>query len=168
MINISFDLAASAMGACWSGPGESGGRSFPEVSIDSRTLQPGQCFFAIKGPRSDGHDYIRNALERGAAALICSNESACTEHGQLPVLIVEDTTRALQDLGRAVRVRWGGPLLAVTGSCGKTTTRSFVTGLLEETFRVHESPGNLNNEFGVHCRWLESKTRTTGRCSNSG
>lgn len=130
--------------------GEQLGLSFPEISVDTRTLQSGQCYLALQGKRFDGHDFIPQALQRGAAALIIRRGHL---PGELPagvwMLQVDDTLAALHNLARCLRRKWSGPLLAVTGSMGKTTTREFTTALLSERFQVLQSPGNLNNEFGV-------------------
>lgn len=123
------------------------------VSIDSRTLQPGECFCAIRGPRFDGHDFIPEAVSRGAAWVIHSSRwspgGLGAEADSVLFLEVPRTKEALGRLGACIRRRWGGPLVAVTGSMGKTTTRGFAARLLERKFHVLESKGNLNNEFGV-------------------
>src|ERR1043165_2906051 len=91
-------------------------------SIDSRTVQPGELFFAVKGERLDGHDFVDAALERGAVAAVI----AATETGRFKqkprLMAVSEPLEALQRLGRAVRRLWNKPLIAVTGSAGKTTT----------------------------------------------
>ncbi len=121
----------------------------PEISIDSRTLQPGQCFFAIRGPRFDGHDFVSEALAQGASLVVLSQRQHIESGSPALFLQVSDTTRALQELACEMRRRWGRPLLAVTGSAGKTTTRAFCAALLGRRFNVHQSRGNLNNEYGV-------------------
>jgi len=124
--------------------------AFPAVSIDSRSIRPGEAFFAIKGPRLDGHRFVGEAVERGADVLVVSEPVNLPLVGRpLFVLQVSDTTRALQKLARWVRLRWGGPIIAVTGSVGKTTTRRFTSHLLRENFRIHETAGNFNNEYGL-------------------
>ncbi|HLV01709.1 MAG TPA: UDP-N-acetylmuramoyl-tripeptide--D-alanyl-D-alanine ligase [Acidobacteriota bacterium] len=138
-------IAAEVIGTCSLEPSS----PFPSISIDTRTIQPGQAFLVIKGPRFDGHQFIDEALRKGASQLICSTQPEERITHQVPTLIVEDTTRALQNLGSACRQKWSGPLIAVTGSMGKTTTRSFLGTLLRERFNLLETSGNLNNEFGV-------------------
>ena len=120
-------------------------------SIDSRSIEPGDLFFAIRGERLDGHQFVRPALERGAVGAvieqgILSQFADLTDPGFIPV---RNTTAALQDLGRAVRRRWGKRLVGVTGSTGKTTTKEMIAAVLASRFRVLKSPGNLNNQFGV-------------------
>ncbi len=130
-------------------------------SIDSRTVAPGQLFFAIPGPRFDGHEFVGQALERGAVGAVVGRafiEQA--QPGLLPALLpVANTTQALQRLGQAVRRRWGRRLVAVTGSTGKTTTKELIAALLGTRLRLHKSQGNLNNQFGVPLTLLELEPR---------
>ncbi|HEY7403444.1 MAG TPA: UDP-N-acetylmuramoyl-tripeptide--D-alanyl-D-alanine ligase [Candidatus Angelobacter sp.] len=123
-------------------------------SIDSRTLNPGDLFIAIPGDRFDGHDFVEAALERGAAgALVQGNKSVTGDTRRL--LYVEDTVKALQSLGAAARRLWGKPLLAVTGSAGKTTTKEILAEILATRFRVMKSSGNLNNHLGLPLQLLK-------------
>jgi UDP-N-acetylmuramoyl-tripeptide--D-alanyl-D-alanine ligase len=123
-------------------------------SIDSRTLNPGDLFIALQGERFDGHDYVAAALEKGAAAAIVQQgRTLNADSGRL--LYVEDTLRALQSLGAAARRVWGKPLLAVTGSAGKTTTKEMLAHLLSTRFRVMKSTGNLNNHIGLPLQLLK-------------
>jgi len=122
-------------------------------SIDSRTVNPGDLFIAIQGERFDGHDYVAAALEKQAVAAIVQNEKKVSAPGRL--LHVEDTLRALQSLGAAARRLWGKPLLAVTGSVGKTTTKEILAHLLMGRFRVMKSTGNLNNHIGMPLQLLK-------------
>jgi UDP-N-acetylmuramoyl-tripeptide--D-alanyl-D-alanine ligase len=119
--------------------------------IDSRRIKPGQLFFAVRGQRYDGHDFVAAALERGAAGAVVKKEfrdqAAASARSQL--IPVVDTTMALQALACHVRRQWGGRVIAVTGSMGKTTTKEMIAALLATRFRVHKSEGNLNNHFGV-------------------
>jgi UDP-N-acetylmuramoyl-tripeptide--D-alanyl-D-alanine ligase len=115
------------------------------VSIDSRTTRDGDLFVAIKGPRCDGHDFLAQAAERGAVAGLVGRASAAA----LPLLVVEDTTCALADIARHVRRGFGAPVVAITGSTGKTTTKEFVAGLLSARGLVLKTEGNLNNQFGL-------------------
>jgi UDP-N-acetylmuramoyl-tripeptide--D-alanyl-D-alanine ligase len=128
----------------------------PEVlvdgySIDSRTVKPASLFFAIRGPRFDGHDFVSAALASGAVAAVVertrSQEMGASARGAL--VEVEDTTGALQQLGHFVRRRWGRKVIGVTGSTGKSTTKELIAAVLNRKLTVHKSPGNLNNHFGV-------------------
>lgn len=128
-------------------------KPFPPVSIDSRTIQAGQCFIAIKGDRFDGHDFIEEALEKGATIIIHSR--AIEGRPNQTFLQVDDTTAALQLLAHYARQKWGNPLVAITGSTGKTTTKEFTAILLSQKFRIFKSQGNLNNDIGVPLSLLE-------------
>ena len=118
---------------------------------DSRQIEPGRLFFAVRGPNFDGHDFVEEAHRKGAvgAVVVAERFSQYPESLRPFLLGVEDTVRALQQLGRAVRRKWGGPLVAVTGSAGKTTTKEMIAAVLKARFRVAKSEGNLNNEFGL-------------------
>jgi UDP-N-acetylmuramoyl-tripeptide--D-alanyl-D-alanine ligase len=118
-------------------------------SIDSRTIQPGELFFAVKGERLDGHDFVAQAMERGAAAAVVRNDQLRRFAAQHSLLAVPDTLAALQTLATAVRKFWGKPLVGVTGSAGKTTTKEAIAHVLASRFRVLKSEGNFNNHFGL-------------------
>ena len=112
-------------------------------SIDSRTAEAGDLFVALRGERHDGHSFVSEMLQRGAAA-------ALVDHA-LPgaALVVRDTQRALEELGRQVRLSWGGVVVGVTGSAGKTTTKDVIAALLAVEFPAGKTVGNLNNHIGV-------------------
>jgi UDP-N-acetylmuramoyl-tripeptide--D-alanyl-D-alanine ligase len=118
-------------------------------SIDSRTVGPGQLFFAVKGERLDGHDFVEQSLEKGAAAAVVRKDQLSRYPGKTRLLAVDDTLVALQTLATAVRKLWGKPLIAVTGSAGKTTTKEAIAHVLSTRFRVLKSEGNFNNHFGL-------------------
>ena len=118
-------------------------------SIDSRTVQPGELFFAVKGERMDGHDFVAQALERGAVAAVVRSDRAAGLADASRLVSVEDTLAALQALAAAVRRAWGKPVVGITGSAGKTTTKEAIAHVLATRFRVHKSEGNLNNHFGL-------------------
>jgi UDP-N-acetylmuramoyl-tripeptide--D-alanyl-D-alanine ligase len=122
-------------------------------SIDSRTLSPGDLFFALAGDRFDGHDYVQPALEKGAVAAVVQRGRVLNADPQ-HLLQVDDTLIALQSLGKAARRLWGKPLLAVTGSAGKTTTKDMLAHLLSTRFRVMKTTGNLNNHIGLPLQLL--------------
>jgi UDP-N-acetylmuramoyl-tripeptide--D-alanyl-D-alanine ligase len=126
-------------------------------SIDSRTVSPGELFFAVRGDRLDGHDFAATALSRGAVAAVVS----CVRAGSLPdavlavpLLIAEDPLIALQALAAHVRRQWGKRVVAITGSAGKTTTKDAVAAALSAKFNVLKSHGNLNNGFGLPLQLL--------------
>jgi len=112
-------------------------------STDSRTLVPGDLFFALSGPNFDGSAFVQNALARGAAGAVSNTPSAG------PVLVVPDVLRALQKLAAWARCAWGGDIVAVTGSAGKTSTKEVIADLLAPHMPAGRTGGNLNNHIGV-------------------
>ncbi|HTS36149.1 MAG TPA: UDP-N-acetylmuramoyl-tripeptide--D-alanyl-D-alanine ligase [Candidatus Solibacter sp.] len=118
-------------------------------SIDSRTIGPGELFFAVKGERLDGHDFVAGALENGAVAAVVRKDQLHRYASQSQLLAVDDTLVALQTLATAVRKVWGKPLVGVTGSAGKTTTKEAIAHVLASRFRVLKTEGNFNNHFGL-------------------
>jgi len=121
------------------------------VSIDSRTLRPGELFVAIHGPTHDGHDYVAAALEGGAVAAVVAGPLLSKYPGWLQdrCISVPDTLTALHQLARAVRKDWGRKVCGITGSVGKTTTKEILAALLGAKLRVLKSEGNFNNEYGL-------------------
>ncbi len=124
-------------------------------SIDSRTLQPGDMFFAVRGERLDGHAFVEAALAKGAVGAVIGKDHAAQYPEKVRLLIVDDPLVALQHLGAAVRRLWGRPLIAVTGSAGKTTTKEAIAHILATRHRVLKSHGNLNNHFGMPLQLLK-------------
>ena len=121
-------------------------------SIDSRTVAAGELFFAVRGERLDGHDFVTAALERGAIAAVVSRARVATLPDAAlcaPLLIAEDPLLALQALAAHVRRQWGRRVVAITGSAGKTTTKEAAAAALGAKFNVLKSQGNLNNNFGL-------------------
>jgi UDP-N-acetylmuramoyl-tripeptide--D-alanyl-D-alanine ligase len=118
-------------------------------SIDSRTIQPGELFFAVKGDHLDGHDYVESALEKGAVAAVVAENQLHRYGGSSRLLPVEDTLAALQTLATVVRRVWGKPLIGITGSAGKTTTKEAIAHVLASRFNILKSEGNFNNHFGL-------------------
>ncbi len=118
------------------------------VSIDSRTVAPGDLFIALKGPSFDGHDFTAKALAAGAAAAVVATRPADVPEGA-PLLLVEDTMTALWDLGRAARARSVARIAAVTGSVGKTSTKEALRTVLAADAPTYASSGNLNNHWGT-------------------
>lgn len=142
-MTLSIPAIAEAIGAAK--PAADDGGTVSGWSIDSRTLNPGDCFFALRGPNNDGHDYVATAAERGAAIAIVERPV----NANVPQLVVPDTLLALQELARKTRERWGGTVVGITGSAGKTTTKDAIASLLSVQFRTGRTVGNYNNHFGV-------------------
>ncbi len=159
MIPISLSEISETLRARWDGSPQRLSIDLPPVSIDSRTILPGECFIAIDGERFDGHQFVPEALRKGASVILHSRPLRIPDRGDAAFLQVENTTEALKALGGLVRRRWGGRLAAVTGSMGKTTTRRFAAVFLGERFDVLQSPGNLNNQYGVPLTLLRLEGR---------
>ena len=145
-MNLSLDEISKAVGGTLIGPG---GVKVRGYSIDSRTLTAGELFVAIKGPRFDGHEFLAQVFEKKAAAALVENSATRGLTPSSPIIRVESTIEALQTLAREVRRRWGMPIIGVTGSAGKTTTKEMIAAILGKKFTVLRSVGNLNNEFGL-------------------
>ena len=127
-------------------------------SIDSRALLPGQLFFAVRGERLDGHDFLAAALDRGAVGAVVSIARLAQLSDAVlaaPLLIVEDPLVALQAVAAHVRRLWGRRLVGITGSAGKTSTKEAVAAALGARFRVLKTQGNLNNGFGLPLQLLQ-------------
>jgi UDP-N-acetylmuramoyl-tripeptide--D-alanyl-D-alanine ligase len=118
------------------------------VSIDSRTVQPGDLFIALHGPNFDGHQFVADAFARGAVAAIVDRVPPALPLDP-PLLLVEDTLTALEDLGRVSRLNCRGRVIAVTGSVGKTGTKEALRLCLNAQGRSYATQGNLNNHWGV-------------------
>jgi UDP-N-acetylmuramoyl-tripeptide--D-alanyl-D-alanine ligase len=126
-------------------------------SIDSRTIAAGELFFAVRGERFDGHDFVVAAVERGAIAAVVSRARAATLPDaalSAPLLIADEPLHALQALASHVRRRWAKRIVAVTGSAGKTTTKEAIAAALAVRFSVLKSRGNLNNAYGLPLQLL--------------
>jgi UDP-N-acetylmuramoyl-tripeptide--D-alanyl-D-alanine ligase len=129
--------------------GQYDGRATAEgYSIDSRTVQPGELFFAVKGERLDGHDFVEQALSQGAIAAVVRKDQLA-RYSTPGLIAVDDTLVGLQTLATAVRKIWGKTAIGITGSMGKTTTKEAMAHLLAIKYRVHRTKGNFNNHFGL-------------------
>ena len=119
---------------------------YPSVTIDSRNVKKGQIYFAIKGARFDGNEFVLQALESGASYCVSSD----LKYSENPsVIIVEDTLLSLQQLATEYRKTFNIPFLAITGSNGKTTTKELLAEVMKTKYKVHMTKGNLNNHLGV-------------------
>jgi len=130
---------------------------FPRVGIDSRTLQPGELFFAIRGERFDGHEFVAQVLDAGAGGVVVSQ--AANVPSAALVIEVDDTTRALQLMAREVRRQSGARVIAITGSAGKTTTKEVTAEFLKLRYETFRNKGNLNNHIGLPLSLLELRDR---------
>jgi UDP-N-acetylmuramoyl-tripeptide--D-alanyl-D-alanine ligase len=159
-MNLTLAEAAMGAGAMLEAPESlpnAGALIATGYSIDSRTVAAGELFFAVRGERLDGHDFVAAALERGAIAAVVSRARVATLPDAAlahPLVIAEDPLLALQSLATHVRRQWGRRVVAITGSAGKTTTKEAVAAALGAKFRVLKSQGNLNNAFGLPLQLL--------------
>ncbi|MGH6841170.1 MAG: Mur ligase family protein, partial [Methylocella sp.] len=119
------------------------------ISIDTRTLERGDLFFAIKGPSSDGHDYTAAAFEKGAIAAVVDEAHAEALQPLRPLYVVSDVLAALERLGAAARERSGARIVAVTGSVGKTSTKEALRLALATAGAAHAPVASYNNHWGV-------------------
>ena len=123
-------------------------RAIANISTDTRAVAPGDAFLALEGDRFNGHDFLGEAVEAGAIALIVSKPERVAGLG-VPVFTVGDTLHALGQLARYRRRAWGQPVIAVGGSNGKTSTKELLRAALGARLSVHATTGNLNNQIGV-------------------
>lgn len=123
-------------------------RALRAVTTDTRSLEPGDLFVALKGERFDAHDFLPDAVARGAAALVVHDASRVAGLG-VPVFVVDDTLHALGALGHFFRAAWTIPVVAVGGSNGKTSTKDLLNAALGALYHVHATSGNLNNQVGA-------------------
>ena len=132
-------------------------------AIDSRRVKDGDVFFAIRGAQLDGHGFVSEAIRRGAVGVVVSDESSAglgEGMAEAPfVIVVGNTTRALQLLGRFIRRASEARVVAITGSVGKTTTKEIAAALLASRYRVFRNEGNLNNHIGLPLSLLELRHR---------
>ena len=125
-------------------------KNVTSVSIDSRVIKKNSLFVAIKGERFDGHNFVKDAVKKGASAVVI-NEKNYRKYNSLeiPFITVKDTTLALGDLAKAWRKKLRTKIIGITGSAGKTTTKEMLSVLLKEKYRVNKTIGNNNNHIGV-------------------
>ena len=153
------DAAARTMGGALEGPAA----TFTGVSIDSRTLAPGDLFFAIRGPRFDGHTFVPDAFRAGAAGVVV--ERGYDRREDVPggfLIRVSDPTDALGALAREQRLASGARIVAITGSLGKTTTKEAAAAAIGVECSVFRSRGNLNNQWGLPLSLLAREDEEVG------
>ena len=119
------------------------------VETDSRKLEKGKVFIALEGPRFDGHDFVETAIEKGAIAVIISRKISVEIPKHIPQFLVKDTLKAYQQIARWWRDRFDFPVIGITGSVGKTSTKESIAAVLETTGKVIKTAANYNNQIGV-------------------
>ncbi len=143
MIPFSIQKAVEITGGKLYGPKALFSDSFDSVSIDTRTMLPGALYVPVRGEVFDGHRFIPQAFEKGAKLTLSEVETPC------PHIRVENSVKAFQALAHAYRCLFDIPLVGITGSAGKTTTRGMVSAVLSTAYNTHSTTGNLNNQTGV-------------------
>jgi len=143
-----MDEVADALAGTARGELPRGNTTFNGVSTDTRTITPGSLFVALRGENHDAHDHLADAVAKGATGLVVADARRAAGFS-VPVYTVDDTLHALGALGRHWRSAWGKPVVGVTGSNGKTSTKELLRAALGAGFRVHATQGNLNNQIGV-------------------
>lgn len=114
--------------------------------LDSRLVEPGYLFFATRGERVDGHSFIPDVVRKGAVCVVCEEKPASED---VPYILVRDSFQALKDIAEAYRKSLSIPVVGITGSVGKTSTKEFIAGVLSEKYHVLKTEGNFNNEVGL-------------------
>lgn len=147
MKSFTVEEAVRAVGGEYRGDAKFLKTVVTNVTSDSRTVGKGSLFVAIRGERSDGHDYIAPSLAAGAALCISCREPK--DESETPCVVVGDSVRAVGDLAAWYRTRFQIPVVGVTGSVGKTTTKEMIYAVLSQKFRTHKTQKNFNNELGV-------------------
>jgi UDP-N-acetylmuramoyl-tripeptide--D-alanyl-D-alanine ligase len=140
--------------------------TFSEIGTDTRTLRPGSLFVALRGERFDGHDHLAGAERAGAAAAVVLRGTPAADG--LPLIEVDDTLRAYGDLAHARRQRVPGPVIAITGTNGKTSTKEMLAAVLRTRYRTHATRANLNNLVGVPLTILEAPAGTAALVVEAG
>lgn len=133
--------------------GQDTGREAKGVVIDSRLVKDGYVFIAVPGEKVDGHSFISKVLEQGAIGVVCEKEPTCpmidSLGNSIPYILVEQSLQALKDIAADYRSSLQIPIVGITGSVGKTSTKEFVASVLETKYKVLKTQGNFNNEIGV-------------------
>ncbi len=151
MTNWDYHILTSVLGSDVLNAGDKELARFKGLSIDSRTLKPGEVFFAIVGDTNDGHEYVHTAFEKGAAVAVV-NKSGLDRIDKSfggPLFIVEDTHEALLEIASFIRSHIDARFAGITGSNGKTTTKEMLYSIVSVSHKAFRSPGNLNNLYGL-------------------
>ena len=118
-------------------------------SVDSRTVAPGDLFFALRGPNQDGNAYVADALRKGAVAAVVDESKDHAQENDPPILVAPDSLVALQKIAAWARIQWNGEVVGVTGSAGKTSTKDVIAEMLSVKMLAGKTIGNFNNHVGV-------------------
>lgn len=146
MKHFTLQQIADACGGIYTGDPQYKNAPVTSVERDSRSVKQGSLFLAIKGQRVDGHDFIDAVYNKGAVCVICEK---APESPKKPYILVEDTLVAVKKISKAYRELFDIPVVGISGSAGKTSTKEMIASVLSQKYRVHKTQGNLNNELGV-------------------
>lgn len=146
MKHFTLEEIAAACGGKYVGSEQQKHLAITSVERDSRQIKDGSLFLAIKGERVDGHDYINKCYESGAICTICEKTPQNTDK---PYILVDSTLEAVKKVAKAYRKKFDIPIVGVSGSVGKTSTKEMLYAVLSQKYKTHKTQGNLNNELGV-------------------
>lgn len=146
MKNFTLKQIAEACGGKYTGDEKLINTPVSSIERDSRNIKKNSLFLAIKGARVDGHDFIEKCYESGAVCALCEK---APENASKPYILVEDTLKAVKKIAKAYRELFDIPIVGISGSVGKTSTKEMIASVLSQKFKVHKTQGNLNNELGV-------------------
>lgn len=149
---MTIENIVQACGGTYVGAEAEKGREIQGTVLDSRKAEPGDCFIAAKGERVDGHDFIEQVLQKGAACIVCEYIPKGLSGN---FVVVKDSLSALQKIAEYYRSTLTIPIIGITGSVGKTSTKEFIAGVLARKYRVLKTEGNYNNEIGVPLTLLQ-------------
>ncbi len=145
-MNMTLQQIAKACGGALSNAEGKESEKIQGAVLDSRLVEPGYLFLATRGERVDGHSFIPDVAKKGAACVVCEEAPA---EVNVPYILVEDSFQALKDIAQAYRQTLHIPVIGITGSVGKTSTKEFIAAVLSEKYRVLKTEGNFNNEVGL-------------------
>lgn len=146
MKSFTLEEIALACGGMFAGSESDKKIEITSVERDSRAVKEGSLFLAIKGERVDGHDYIKQCFQSGASCVICEKPPLDCDK---PYILVDSTLEAVKKIAKAYREKFNVPIIGVSGSVGKTSTKEMLYAVLSQKFKTHKTQGNLNNELGV-------------------
>lgn len=146
MKHFTLEQIADACGGKYTGDEKLKTTPVSSIERDSRNIKENSLFLAIKGARVDGHDFIKKCYESGAVCALCEK---APENASKPYILVDDTLKAVKKIAKAYRELFDIPIVGISGSVGKTSTKEMIASVLSQKFNVHKTQGNLNNELGV-------------------
>lgn len=146
MKHFTLEEIALACGGKYTGDESLKSTAVSSIERDSRNIKKNSLFLAIKGARADGHDFIEKCFEDGAVCALCEK---APENASRPCIVVDDVLAAVKKIAKAYREKFDIPIVGISGSVGKTSTKEMIASVLSQKFRVHKTAGNLNNELGV-------------------